>query len=226
MPHNSKEDHYEDYRDSRREERGREKERDRRVNGEKDRRLPTAIWEEVEEFIFLLSSWQLARMMKEIKEDKSSVEYQRMTSSGFTDVFAALVAVVNTRFPVKKRGTTSSSGIFIKIFFQELSELLGICLLNHRLNDPIMQESFDSIFAKDNSKNTQFEINFFAGINLGGITQNLMEYLKNMPRLIIQQQKPILESDASESSGSDLALRRIHEGIEGDIEWSMMYLNV
>ncbi|KAL3850098.1 hypothetical protein ACJIZ3_011980 [Penstemon smallii] len=100
--------------------------------------------------------------------------------------------------------TTSSSRIFIKILFQELSEHLGIRLLNERLSDPAMQESFDSIFPKDNPKNTRFAINFFTSIGLGGITENLREYLKNMPRLIMQQQKAASESDAeSDSSGSD-----------------------
>ncbi|XP_027175699.1 pre-mRNA-splicing factor CWC22 homolog [Coffea eugenioides] len=99
--------------------------------------------------------------------------------------------------------TTSSSRIFIKILFQELSEHLGIRLLNERLNDPTMQDSFESIFPKDNPKNTRFSINFFTSIGLGGITENLREYLKNMPRLIMQQQKPVSESDESGSASSD-----------------------
>ncbi|CAD6251386.1 unnamed protein product [Miscanthus lutarioriparius] len=97
--------------------------------------------------------------------------------------------------------TTSSSRIFIKILFQELSEHLGIRLLNERLNDPNMQGSFESIFPKDHPKNTRFSINFFTSIGLGGITESLREYLKNMPRLIMQQQKP--KSSESESSGSE-----------------------
>ncbi|KAL3819849.1 hypothetical protein ACJIZ3_005754 [Penstemon smallii] len=98
--------------------------------------------------------------------------------------------------------TTSSSRIFIKILFQELSEHFGIRLLNERLSDPAMQESFDSIFPKDNPKNTRFAINFFTSIGLGGITENLREYLKNMPQLIMQQKKAASESDAeSDSSG-------------------------
>lgn len=97
--------------------------------------------------------------------------------------------------------TTSSSRIFIKILFQELSEHLGIRLLNERLNDPSMQGSFESIFPKDHPKNTRFSINFFTSIGLGGITESLREYLKNMPRLIMQQQKP--ESFESESSGPE-----------------------
>lgn len=98
--------------------------------------------------------------------------------------------------------TTSSSRIFIKILFQELSEQLGIRLLNERLQDPTMQDSFESIFPKDNPKNTRFSINFFTSIGLGGITENLREYLKNMPRLIMQQHKQVSESDGSESGSS------------------------
>lgn len=98
--------------------------------------------------------------------------------------------------------TTSSSRIFIKILFQELSEHLGIRLLNERLSDPTMQDSFESIFPKDNPKNTRFAINFFTSIGLGGITENLREYLKNMPRLIMQQQKAASSDDESGSSGS------------------------
>uniref|UniRef100_A0A7N2QX20 MI domain-containing protein n=1 Tax=Quercus lobata TaxID=97700 RepID=A0A7N2QX20_QUELO len=93
--------------------------------------------------------------------------------------------------------TTSSSRIFIKILFQELSEHLGIHLLNERLNDPTMQDSFESIFPRDNPKNTRFSINFFTSIGLGGITENLREYSKNMPRLVMQQEQ---ESDSSGSS--------------------------
>ena len=64
-----------------------------------------------------------------------------------------------------------------------------------------MQESLESIFPKDNPKNTRFAINFFTSIGLGGITESLREYLKNMPRLIMQQQKQVAESESS--SGSD-----------------------
>jgi len=100
--------------------------------------------------------------------------------------------------------TTSSSRIFIKILFQELSEHLGIRLLNERLSNPTMQDSFESIFPKDNPKNTRFSINFFTSIGLGGITENLREYLKNMPRLIMQQQKPVSDdSGSSDDSESD-----------------------
>ncbi|KAF8009175.1 hypothetical protein BT93_J0227 [Corymbia citriodora subsp. variegata] len=114
--------------------------------------------------------------------------------------------------------TTSSSRIFIKILFQELSEHLGIRLLNERLNDPLMQDSFESIFPKDNPKNTRFSINFFTSIGLGGITENLREYLKNMPRLIMQQQQQAVSEteETDEDSGSSSA----SESDESDSESS------
>ncbi|KAI4333634.1 hypothetical protein L6164_018415 [Bauhinia variegata] len=103
---------------------------------------------------------------------------------------------------VTEEDTTSSSRIFIKILFQELSEHLGLRLLNERLNDPTVQDSFESIFPKDNPKNTRFCINFFTSIGLGGLTENLREYLKNMPRLIMQQQKPASSSESGDESDS------------------------
>ncbi|KAJ9565999.1 hypothetical protein OSB04_001965 [Centaurea solstitialis] len=102
---------------------------------------------------------------------------------------------------LNEEDTTSSSRIFIKILFQELSESLGIRLLNERLNDPTMQADFESIFPRDNPKNSRFSINFFTSIGLGGITDNLREYLKNMPRLIMQQ-KPASDSASSTSDES------------------------
>src|ERR1044072_1157325 len=85
---------------------------------------------------------------------------------------------------------------------QELSEHLGIKLLNDRLNEPTMQDSFESIFPKDNPKNSRFSINFFTSIGLGGLTANLREYLKNMPRLIMQQHKQVSDSESEDESGS------------------------
>ncbi|KAG8362887.1 hypothetical protein BUALT_BualtUnG0027500 [Buddleja alternifolia] len=76
--------------------------------------------------------------------------------------------------------TNSSSRIFIKIIFQELVEILRIYVLNERLSDPAMQDCFeDSIFPKDEQKNTRFSINFFTYIGLGGLTENMRDYLKN-----------------------------------------------
>ncbi|RZC71059.1 hypothetical protein C5167_034262 [Papaver somniferum] len=69
--------------------------------------------------------------------------------------------------------------------------------------EPNMQDSFRSIFSRDNSKNTRFFINFFTSIGLGGITENLRAYLKNMPRLIMQQREQVSESEGEYGSSSD-----------------------
>ena len=87
---------------------------------------------------------------------------------------------------------------------QELSECLGIRFLNERLNVPRMQADIESIFPRDSPQNTRFSINFFTSIGLGGITQNLREYLKNMPRFIMQQ-KPASGSDSSSSGSGSLS---------------------
>ncbi|XP_056842758.1 uncharacterized protein LOC108860988 [Raphanus sativus] len=75
--------------------------------------------------------------------------------------------------------TTSSSRIFLKILFQELSEQLGMWALNQKLEDPTMEDTFESIFPMDHPKNTRFSINFFTSIGLGGITQKARQLLAN-----------------------------------------------
>lgn len=104
--------------------------------------------------------------------------------------------------------TTCSSRIFVKILFQELSELLGIRVLYERLSDQSLQDAFESsIFPRDDPKNIRFSINFFTSVGLGGITQNLRDYLKNMPRLIMQQQQQQQKSvsDSDTDSGSSIS---------------------
>jgi pre-mRNA-splicing factor CWC22 len=71
---------------------------------------------------------------------------------------------------ITEEATTSSSRIFIKILFQELSESFGLRKLNERLNDPNMAEYFQGIMPRDTPKNTRFAINFFTSIGLGGLT--------------------------------------------------------
>jgi pre-mRNA-splicing factor CWC22 len=56
--------------------------------------------------------------------------------------------------------TTSSSRIFVKIMFQEISEVLGLKRLAERFKDPSMQVWFGGLFPIDNPKNTRFSINY------------------------------------------------------------------
>jgi len=79
---------------------------------------------------------------------------------------------------VNEEDTTSSSRVYIKNLFLELVEFLGLAKLNNRLKDPTLQEYFNGIFPRDNPKNTRFSINFFTSIGLGGLTDELREFLR------------------------------------------------
>lgn len=83
---------------------------------------------------------------------------------------------------------------------QELAEVLGLQKLNARFNDEFLKPHFEGIFPKDNPKNTRFAINFFTSIGLGGLTDDLREHLKNIPKI---EQKPTESATESESSSSE-----------------------
>ncbi|XP_040296767.1 pre-mRNA-splicing factor CWC22 homolog [Bufo bufo] len=98
--------------------------------------------------------------------------------------------------------TTSSSRIFVKIFFQELCEYMGLPKLNARLKDVTLQPFFEGLLPMDNPKNTRFAINFFTSIGLGGLTDELREHLKNAPKMIMTQKQNVESSDSSSSESS------------------------
>ncbi|CEM07635.1 unnamed protein product [Vitrella brassicaformis CCMP3155] len=102
--------------------------------------------------------------------------------------------------------TTSSSRIFIKILFQELSEHLGLAELDKRLQDPTMKQYYDGIFPTDHPKNIRFAINFFTAIGLGGLTERLREELQTqqteMMKMKMKMQAKKEESSSSSSSSS------------------------
>ncbi|KAI1291890.1 Pre-mRNA-splicing factor CWC22 -like protein [Halotydeus destructor] len=102
--------------------------------------------------------------------------------------------------------TTSSSRVFIKILFQELVEYMGLVKLNARIKDPTLQEAFDGLFPKDNPRNTRFSINFFTSIGLGGLTDDLREFLTTQPKPVLNPAANVLalkeESSSSSSSSS------------------------
>ena len=70
--------------------------------------------------------------------------------------------------------TTSSSRIFLKVLFQEISEAMGVKSLKERLKDPYMAEHFKGLFPKDNPRDIRFAINYFTSIGLGAVTYVLM----------------------------------------------------
>ena len=97
--------------------------------------------------------------------------------------------------------TTSSSRIFIKILFQELSEYMGLAKLNDRIRDATLQTAFDGLFPRDDPANTRFSINFFTNIGLGGLTEDLRNHLKSNPKPIARV-APIIQNDPKDDSSS------------------------
>ncbi|XP_076269376.1 pre-mRNA-splicing factor nucampholin [Rhynchophorus ferrugineus] len=107
---------------------------------------------------------------------------------------------------MNEEDTNSSSRIFIKILFQELAEYMGLAKLNERLKDPTLQGHFAGLFPRDSPKNTRFSINFFTSIGLGGLTDELREHLKNIPKnvpVVPKEENSSDESGSSDSSSSD-----------------------
>eukprot|EP01006_Ploeotia_vitrea_P021997 TRINITY_DN54412_c0_g1_i1.p1 TRINITY_DN54412_c0_g1~~TRINITY_DN54412_c0_g1_i1.p1 ORF type:complete len:587 (+),score=75.74 TRINITY_DN54412_c0_g1_i1:136-1761(+) len=120
----------------------------------------------------------------------------------------ALPWIVLQNISLSEGETTSSSRIFIKILFQELAEYMGLTKLNDRLRDPTLVEHFGGLFPKDSPKNARFAINFFTSIGLGGLTDDLRAWLKDMPAHIRAQQQALAaaraaaQADSSDSESS------------------------
>ena len=86
---------------------------------------------------------------------------------------------------------------------QDLSENMGIMALNKRLQDPQLQQWFEGIFPKDTPANMRFSINFFTSIGLGGLTDAMREYLKNLPKMLAALPPPPPLPRAADSSSDD-----------------------
>ncbi|KAK1768619.1 hypothetical protein QBC33DRAFT_489990 [Phialemonium atrogriseum] len=78
--------------------------------------------------------------------------------------------------------TTSASRIFIKILFQDVAENIGMAKLRARMADEALQPSFQGIFPHDNPRNIRFSINYFTSIGMGVLTQEMRDFLQNMPK--------------------------------------------
>ncbi|RDL40725.1 Uncharacterized protein BP5553_00704 [Venustampulla echinocandica] len=100
--------------------------------------------------------------------------------------------------------TTSSSRIFIKILFQELTEAMGMAKLQARLKDDILQPYFEGLFPHDNPRNTRFSINYFTSIGMGAVTEQMREYLQNMPKPALPA-PPAPAGDSDSDSGSSVS---------------------
>lgn len=100
--------------------------------------------------------------------------------------------------------TTSSSRIFIKILFQDLAEAMGMPKLQARLKDDILRSSFEGLFPRDNPRNTRFSINYFTSIGMGAVTEEMREYLQNMPKPALPA-PPVADGDSGSESGSSVS---------------------
>ncbi|KAF9874118.1 MIF4G domain-containing protein [Colletotrichum karsti] len=94
--------------------------------------------------------------------------------------------------------TTSSSRIFIKILFQDISEEIGMAKLQARMKDEILQPSFTGLFPRDNARNIRFSINYFTSIGMGAITEASREYLQNMPKPALPAPAAADDSDSED----------------------------
>ncbi|GIL77926.1 hypothetical protein Vretimale_6540 [Volvox reticuliferus] len=117
--------------------------------------------------------------------------------------WSALTAVRLT-----EEDTTSSSRIFIKYLFQELSSTMGLVKLNQRLNDPAFSPWFEGLFPRDSLQHMRFSINFFVQIGLGGVTDVMREHYKAAfaAQTAAKQQevaRRMLGNDDSDSGPSD-----------------------
>lgn len=82
---------------------------------------------------------------------------------------------------MNEEDTTSSSRIFVKILFTEMTESIGVKRIAERFAEPSMQGAFANIFPLDNPRDTRFSINYFTSIGLGAVTEKMREHLTVRP---------------------------------------------
>lgn len=92
--------------------------------------------------------------------------------------------------------TTSASRIFIKILFEDLQENMGTVKLKARLSEETLKPSLEGIFPHNNPRDIRFSINYFTSIKMGFLTDEMREFLANMPR-------PALPAPAAVDSDSE-----------------------
>lgn len=117
----------------------------------------------------------------------------------FTD---AISWSILSQIRITEETTTSSSRIFVKVIFQELSEQWGIERLDKRLKEPELQEHFVGLFPKDHPKNMRFAINYYTAIGLGVLTADLRRCLETTGASAANS-KANAAMDASTSDASD-----------------------
>ncbi|KAI6010270.1 MIF4G-domain-containing protein [Pisolithus marmoratus] len=97
---------------------------------------------------------------------------------------------------------TLSSHISIKIMMEEVMESMGLKALAEQFKDEEIKVACKDMFPMDNPKNTHFSIHYFTSMRLDIVMEEMREYLKNTPCLIMEQ-CPTLPEQESSSSDSD-----------------------
>lgn len=78
--------------------------------------------------------------------------------------------------------STAASRIFVKILLEEMRQELGIKKLVERFKEPYIQPYLKNLLVRDRTAaDTRFSINYFTAIGLGVLTEDLREYLKELP---------------------------------------------
>lgn len=109
---------------------------------------------------------------------------------------------------ITKEATNASSRIFLKIFFQELSESMGIKAFKERLAEDDLQPSLEGIFPRTSSKDLRFAVNFFISIGLGAVTDTLRALYDQMPS---DESEEELSSEEESSEEEEEELRNNKE---------------
>jgi len=96
--------------------------------------------------------------------------------------------------------TTAASRIFIKILIQDIAENMGMAKLQARMTDEALQPSLQGIFPHDNPRNIRFSINYFTSIGMGSLTQEMREFLQNLPKPALPAPAAAHDSDSDSAS--------------------------
>jgi pre-mRNA-splicing factor CWC22 len=71
--------------------------------------------------------------------------------------------------------------------FQEIANNLGIKKFEEKLNDESLKPYLEGIFRSDSVQNARFSINFFTSIGLGALTEQMREFLKDAPKILLEK---------------------------------------
>ena len=81
--------------------------------------------------------------------------------------------------------TTSSSRIFVKILFHELTTQMGLVQLKNELEHPGLTHALKGLFPVDpDPPHLRYSINFFTAIQLGALTERMRKTLADAPKAL------------------------------------------